>query len=193
VVKVPKSGGTVCVPRDQQKQIRDRSIVAYFKGPENELQPSLQKLRLADIKIYKAASSVVSQQPGLLPSGMSGTVDPTRVALVEPSADMVRRHNRSVTMCFTCAHVIRAGIGDWARGPSTLTAHARSQAGLILAVSYAQDAHEIAASNVAGFMWVQQVDVDDGSMSVICPHHSTPPSTCFLMGSIRRNLDNVTL
>jgi hypothetical protein len=122
VVKVPKSDGTVSVPRDQQKQIRDRSIVAYFKGPENELQPSLQKLRLADIKIYKAASSVVSQQPGLLPSGMSGSVDPTRVSLVEPSADMVWQHSEPAPLCLSCAHLVRLAVDSTRAG--SVTGHA---------------------------------------------------------------------
>jgi hypothetical protein len=153
VVKVPKSGGTVTSTKEQQKQMRERCIVAYFKGPDNELQPSLQKLRLSDIKVYKAASSVASQ-PGLLPSGMSGAIDPTRASLVEPSADMVRRHLLPSCWCNVDAFVVpREPPVAIQLGLKLPASKGCLQAGLILAVSYTPDAPGVAASNVAGFVW----------------------------------------
>lgn len=62
-----------------------------------------------------------------------------------------------------------------------------------MAVSYTPDGMGIALSNVAGFMWIQQVDISVGSMSVICPHHSAPPTALLLMGSIHRSLDAVNV
>lgn len=105
VVKVPKSGGTVATTKQQQRQARERAIVAYFKGAEDELQPSLQKLKLSDFQMYKVANSIMSQ-PGLLPSGMTNAMNPTRSTLVEPSADMVR-----FSICGACQSRWRCGDG----------------------------------------------------------------------------------
>ena len=66
------------------------------------------------------------------------------------------------------------------------------QVGQLLAASYAEDASKVAVTNVAGFVWVQHVDVTDGSFSVMCPHATDPPTNNFLIGSVKRNLDLMT-
>lgn len=63
------------------------------------------------------------------------------------------------------------------------------QVGQLLAACYTSDPTQLAVTNVAGFVWVQQVDFDDDSMSIMCPHSSAPPTMCFVAGSIKRNLD----
>jgi Pre-mRNA cleavage complex II protein Clp1 len=51
----------------------------------------------------------------------------------------------------------------------------------------------MAVTNVAGFVWVQQVDAADDSMSLMCPHGTPPPTLCFIAGSIKRNLDLLSM
>lgn len=89
VVKVPKSGGTVAVSREQKRIIRDRHIHQYFYGMEFDLQPTLHYISLDKVTICKVATSASAQQ-GVLPSGMQHSVDGTRLMKLEPSQDMVR-------------------------------------------------------------------------------------------------------
>lgn len=88
VVKVPKSGGTVTVSREQARIIRDQQVYQYFYGLDSELQPHLQYFSLARVKIYKVPANATSRR-GLLPTGKEGVVDGTRLTKVEASADMV--------------------------------------------------------------------------------------------------------
>lgn len=89
VVKVPKSGGTVTVSREQKRLLRDRQIYQYFYGMELDLQPSLHYFNLDKVTLCKVATSASAQQ-GVLPSGMQHSVDGTRLMKMEPSQDMVR-------------------------------------------------------------------------------------------------------
>ena len=66
------------------------------------------------------------------------------------------------------------------------------QVGQLLGVSYTEDPAKMALTNVAGFVWVQQIDTSDDSITLMCPHATPPPTLCFIAGSIRRNLDLVT-
>lgn len=88
VVKVPKSGGTVTLSREQSRIIRDQQVYQYFYGLENDLQPHLQYFSLSKIKIYKLPANATSRR-GLLPTGKEGVVDGTRLTKVDASADMV--------------------------------------------------------------------------------------------------------
>lgn len=90
VIKVPKSGGTVAVSRDQKRIIKDRQIYQYFYGMELDLQPTLHYFSLDKVTICKVATSASAQQ-GLLPSGMQHSVDGTRLMKMDPSTDMVRK------------------------------------------------------------------------------------------------------
>ena len=63
------------------------------------------------------------------------------------------------------------------------------QVGSLVAVCYTQEPSQLAKTNVAGFVWIQQVDTSDDSITFMCPHPTAPPSKCFVIGSIRRNLD----
>jgi hypothetical protein len=88
VVKVPKSGGTVAVTREQKRLIKDRQIYQYFYGLETDLQPTLHYFDLDKVTICKVAANATSQK-GLLPSGMERSVDGARLSKLEPSQDMV--------------------------------------------------------------------------------------------------------
>jgi hypothetical protein len=67
------------------------------------------------------------------------------------------------------------------------------QVGQILAVGYTEDPARLVATNVAGFAWVQHVDLTDSSLTIMCPHGIPPPTNCFLAGAINRSLDLVTM
>lgn len=59
----------------------------------------------------------------------------------------------------------------------------------LLGVSYTEKTGEAVRTSVAGFAWVQKVDLHDGSIAVMCPHATTPPSRLFIFCSIKRRLD----
>jgi hypothetical protein len=63
------------------------------------------------------------------------------------------------------------------------------QVGQLLAVGYTEDPAKLVATNIAGFAWVQHVDPDDSTFTIMCPHGSPPPTSCFLVGSISCALD----
>jgi hypothetical protein len=103
VVKVPKSGGTVAVSREQKRAIRDRQIYQYFYGMEMDLQPTLHYFSLDKVILCKVASSA-NAQSGVLPSGKQHSVDGTRLMKMEPSQDMVRAStlcHKDVLACLT--------------------------------------------------------------------------------------------
>jgi hypothetical protein len=88
VVKVPKSGGCVTHSREEDKLLRDLWIKRYFLGIDGKLTPSLQQLKVSDVKVFKAAGGLGSQT-GLLPAGMAAAMDPTRLTPVPITEELV--------------------------------------------------------------------------------------------------------
>jgi len=62
------------------------------------------------------------------------------------------------------------------------------QVGAVLGVSYAQQSADIVNLNVAGFVWVLQVDASDSSITLMCPHATPPPGSLFIVGTVRKTV-----
>lgn len=58
-----------------------------------------------------------------------------------------------------------------------------------MGVSYTDNGADIVRTNVAGFVWVQQIDFEDNSIALMCPHVTPPPTFCLIMSAVKRNLD----
>ena len=58
-----------------------------------------------------------------------------------------------------------------------------------MGVSYTEKTGDAVKTSVAGFAWVQKVDLVDRSIAVMCPHATPPPSHMFIFCSIKRRLD----
>ena len=63
------------------------------------------------------------------------------------------------------------------------------QACHLLGVSYSQKTGEAVRTSVAGFAWIQKVDLDDRSIALMCPHATPPPTLTFILCSVKRRLD----
>jgi hypothetical protein len=102
VVKVPKSGGCVTRGREEDKLLRDLSIKEYFLGTDGKLTPSLQQLKVSDVKVYKATGGI-GAQAGLLPASMASGMDPTRLTPVPITEELVCTY-------MTLLNVLREGL-----------------------------------------------------------------------------------
>jgi hypothetical protein len=63
------------------------------------------------------------------------------------------------------------------------------QVGHLLGVSYSEKVADAVRTSVAGFAWVQQVNLEDNSIALMCPHATPPPTLTFIFCSVKRRLD----
>lgn len=63
------------------------------------------------------------------------------------------------------------------------------QDGHLLGASYSERTGEAVRTSVAGFAWVQRVDLNDRSIALMCPHATPPPTLTFIHCSVKRRLD----
>lgn len=143
IVKLHKSGGVV--PRNSKYRQRMRIFRTreYFYGLTNELSPHANVVNFSDLLIYRFGGPQAPRSA--LPIGAEPSADPTRVALVSITSDLV---------------------------------HA------VLAVSYAKEPELLLSSNVAGFIYITDIDMERKKIQYIAPCPGELPSRFLLAGSL---------
>lgn len=143
IVKLHKSGGVV--PRNSKYRQRMRIFRTreYFYGLTSELSPQANVVNFSDLLIYRFGGPQAPRSA--LPIGAEPSADPTRVALVAVTSDLV---------------------------------HA------VLAVSYAKEPDLLLSSNVAGFIYITDIDMERKKISYIAPCPGELPSRLLLAGSL---------
>ncbi|KAG5176702.1 Pre-mRNA cleavage complex II protein Clp1-domain-containing protein [Tribonema minus] len=169
VVKLPTSGGVVQRSAQQRRQGRAARVREYFYGaPHAErraspaLTPTLLELRMDSVRVCRVGGTQLSG--GLLPVGQAALLGPTRVSMVKPSHDLLH------AVLAVCHPVLK---------PDGTALVPGEEGGL-------DDAgQEIADCNVAGFVYVTEVDMVGRRLVVMSPCPGDLPSAYLLVGGIR--------
>eukprot|EP01026_Neomeris_dumetosa_P042186 TRINITY_DN3507_c0_g1_i17.p3 TRINITY_DN3507_c0_g1~~TRINITY_DN3507_c0_g1_i17.p3 ORF type:complete len:115 (-),score=16.48 TRINITY_DN3507_c0_g1_i17:245-589(-) len=61
----------------------------------------------------------------------------------------------------------------------------------LVGISHAPTAEELLAYNIAGFILVQDVDLEQGTITYLCPNRAPLPGKYFIMGQIKEFQDNL--
>eukprot|EP01025_Chloroclados_australasicus_P042019 TRINITY_DN44773_c0_g1_i3.p5 TRINITY_DN44773_c0_g1~~TRINITY_DN44773_c0_g1_i3.p5 ORF type:complete len:103 (+),score=10.52 TRINITY_DN44773_c0_g1_i3:82-390(+) len=61
----------------------------------------------------------------------------------------------------------------------------------LIAISHAPKPEELLSYNVAGFILVQDVDLEKGTITYLCPNRAPLPGKYFILGNIKEFQDEV--
>lgn len=173
----------------------DRIVTLGADRLSSKLERDLKSQRMAHVKVGKLAKS-------------AGVITRDRKARTAARSERVRHYFYGpslmlapaiVRLHFSELQIFRAGGGQ--RAPSTaLPLGAQSSTdplrvspvtpgpGLLhalLAISYAQESSQLMTANVAGFLYVKDVDIDAQTLVCLAPCDSTLPSTLLLASAFK--------
>jgi polyribonucleotide 5'-hydroxyl-kinase len=168
VLKVPKSGGVVRRLPQDLRQERNESMRQYFYGSRNPewlgagaaLTPSVLELRFEEVVLCRVGGEKLSD--GLLPVGQVAMLGPLQVTRIQPTAALTH------SILAVCHPLLRAD-------------------GTVLGQTGEEDelGHELVDSNVAGFIFITDVDMERKRLVMLSPCPGSLPSKYLLWGDIK--------
>ncbi len=162
IVKLPKSGGCVTRSTADRRRLRKRSIHEYFYGRKvnagapPQYSPARIDLRAGTFRILKPGGLKLSEH--LMPIGHTAPVDSSQLVLVPVSLDL----KNSILAVLHEDSSQHDNVQDLSQLPL-----------------------ELIDANIAGFLYVVEVDVDLGSITVLSPCPGIIPGTTLITGSIK--------
>jgi polyribonucleotide 5'-hydroxyl-kinase len=170
VLKLPKSGGVVTVDPGHRKATAKRLVHEYLYGPRGLFCPRPIVLPFAQLRLFQVSAAQIAPQDAL-PIGFQAAEAHTQVG----SACAPRRRS--------------AARGGLRRGTAPQVKQVEPDASMvrrILAVAgqEPQDVQELASANSAGFVVLQDVDVEGKRVTVLAPNGLPMPSNVFLLGDL---------
>ena len=173
VVKLPRSGGVVERDSTVRRRARKNTIAEYFYGRTvaaglpKRLSPSRSDIRLSSVRLLRAGGVQLSE--AMLPIGQSAASDPLKLVSIQPSMDLLH----------SILAVLHSNNEDDLSHPYSVGGTIASNA------APADIPQDIGQSNVAGFLYVVELDIDNDTMVVLSPCPGALPSKYLLMGSIK--------
>jgi polyribonucleotide 5'-hydroxyl-kinase len=169
LIKLPRSGGVSERDSTFRRVSRSSCIKRYFYGgdtiPNSRLlySPCLLEIKLSDINIHQITN--ISLSSALLAIGAKQSTDPIQLITLS-SSDITTRHQHALLgVCHPGAvDKYESGVGGGCGG-----------GGL---------ARDLWLSGVAGFVVVEKVNVDAGTISLLCPCAGSLPSCHLLIGDV---------
>eukprot|EP01038_Epipyxis_sp_PR26KG_P007434 gene7434-10130_t len=171
VVKLPRSGGVVNRDANVRKRLRKTRIKEYFYGrPHSTLSISFSPERRENVTIssfifLKLGGIQLTQGMRLI--GDTSNQDTSKLIRIQPSTDL----DYSV---IGVLHNPNNGFGDLDKSISNDSSLKSSEI-----------SQNILASNIAGFVSIVQVDIDNDRMTILCPCPGSLPSNYLLVGGIK--------
>jgi len=169
VVKLPRSGGVVNRDTKFRRSARKTRTQEYFYGsprPGGSLSPSVQEYQFSKLNIYRVGGVQISES--MLPVGQKSTLDPLQISKVVLSQELVH------TVLAVCHPVVMSD------GTVMFTEQANKPDHELAVVGKA-----LLSTNVAGFIYVTEVDIDKKHISFLSPCPGQLPSFFLLMGSLK--------
>jgi polyribonucleotide 5'-hydroxyl-kinase len=178
LIKLPRSGGVSERDKSFRNASRSRCIRRYFYGdpmphpksssapdggaaaappaaPRHQFSPCLIEASFADVRLHRLTN--VSLSASLLPISAKQSTDPIQLTTIPPSEITPKYQHAVLAVCHPGA-VERYKCSGVAR--------------------------DLYLSGIAGFVVVERVDVDAGSMSLLSPCAGSLPSFHLLVGDV---------
>ncbi|KAJ3044466.1 hypothetical protein HDV00_001893 [Rhizophlyctis rosea] len=154
VVKLAKSGGVVSRDKPYRKQTQQNRIKEYFYGTsKNELSPYNSVVNFADVSVRRIAEG--AQAPSsALPLGMEVQAQQARAMPVQPGTVLLH----------TVLALTQAAVPD-------------------KDVPQEEETNMVIGSNVAGFVYVNEVDETKNKLNILIPNPGRLPKRYLIMGA----------
>lgn len=141
-----------------RRRQRKNRVKEYFYGkPSNPLAPARIELKLSSVKFLRAGGYLLSE--GMRSLGDDGNPSPTELMTISPTVDLLSRVLGVLTP-------LESSIGS--------SGHSLDD----------QLPSELIKANIAGFIVVLQIDVEQNSMAILSPCPGALPSNYLIVGSI---------
>ena len=155
LIKLPRSGGVVSRDAAFRRASRSSCIRRYFYGNNNALSPCLIDVSLSDIQLHKLSN--ISLSASLLPISAKQATDPIQLTNIQPSEITPKFQHSVLAVCH----------------PSAVAKYEQSGS-----------ARDLYLAGVAGFVVVEKVDAEKGSLGLLSPCAGSLPSSHLLVGDI---------
>ena len=167
VIMLPRSGGVVQRDRDTRLRCRKGKIRDYFYGISKNrsmLSPVRQDKRLSALRLVRAGGIMLSE--GMRSVGDTTVVDTTTLTRIVPSQDLVN----------SIVGVLHPPIEEDHE-------HDRGQDGGTIGADIPSNL--LMNTNVAGFLKILAIDIDNDNITFLCPCPGNFPSRFILVGQLR--------
>lgn len=166
VVKLPKSGGVVTRQATYRRDARDTRISEYFYGPSKELSPSSSSVGFDEWKFFSLGGGPRAPDSAL-PIGAKPMADPVRAVEVAASKDLMHSilavtYAQTEDVRAPAAHGRRRALGTLDRSTRADARRSRRARG-------APALQDLLTANVAGFVYVYNVDVATRRIHYLSP------------------------
>ena len=168
LIKLPRSGGVVSRDTAFRRASRSQCIKRYFYGnsvpskdasattsQQYQYSPSLIEVSFSDVHLHKLSN--ISLSASLLPISAKQSTDPIQLSTLSSSEITPKFQQNVLAVCH----------------PSAVEKYEESGS-----------ARDLYLSGVAGFVVVEKVDVDKGTLSLLSPCAGSLPSSHLLVGDI---------
>ncbi|KAI9094124.1 Pre-mRNA cleavage complex II protein Clp1-domain-containing protein [Phlyctochytrium arcticum] len=163
IVKLAKSGGVVTRDRVYRKQLEMSKIKEYFYGTlKGELSPYSSIVPFADVAVRRVGEGTLAPSSAL-PLGSERLLQETRLIKVD-SGDILLHSILAVS---------NASLPD----PNTTTEEN--------ALTPEEESKLVLGTNLAGFVYISEVDDKNSKMTVLAPNPGRLPRRYLLMGSLK--------
>lgn len=171
IILLPSSGGVVTRDQDARRRHRKARIKEYFYGPPKHVgggftfSPHRQEIKLKTVRLLRAGGVQVSE--GMRLVGESAEVDNCSLTRITPSADLAG------SIVAVLQPEADTGDGAGASGGGTT------------AGSKETISPQLVTANVAGFLSIVSVDLEQDTMTVLAPCVGALPSKYLLVGNLK--------
>ncbi|TPX65304.1 hypothetical protein SpCBS45565_g05299 [Spizellomyces sp. 'palustris'] len=158
IIKLAKSGGVVTRDKTYRKQLQMHKIKEYFYGTlKGELSPYSSLVSFADVAVRMVGEGTLAPSSAL-PLGSERLLQETRLVKVEPGDILLH----------SILAVSNAPLPD---PPSNMSPE--------------QESALVLGTNLAGFVYVSEVEEDKQKMTVLAPNPGRLPRRFLVMASLK--------
>ncbi|KAI8589633.1 Pre-mRNA cleavage complex II protein Clp1-domain-containing protein [Geranomyces variabilis] len=161
IVKLAKSGGVVTRDKVYRRRLQMHKIKEYFYGtPKGELSPYSSLVPFSDVAVRRVGEGTLAPSSAL-PLGSAPLLQETRLVKVDPG-DILHHSILAIS---------HAALPDPGSAAAQLTPE--------------EESNVVLATNVAGFVYVSDVDEDKKKMTVLAPNPGRLPRRYMLMAAMK--------
>ncbi|KAJ3298078.1 hypothetical protein HK104_011191 [Borealophlyctis nickersoniae] len=178
VVKLAKSGGVVSRDKVFRRQVQMHKIREYFYGtPKTELSPYSNIVGFADVNIRRVGGGALAPSSAL-PLGMARKLQENRLVKVDPG-DILLHSILAISNATVPDKPPAAASGGVASGGVA----GGGAVGALTVEPEVDESEIVLQNNVAGFLYVSEVDEDKKKLTVLAPNPVRLPRRYLIMAA----------
>ncbi|KAL2915818.1 Cleavage polyadenylation factor subunit clp1 [Polyrhizophydium stewartii] len=165
VLKLNKSGGVVTRDKDFRRKLQMQRVKEYFYGSmRSEMTPFSQTVSFSDIAVRRVGEGLLAPSSAL-PLGAERKEHDTKFVKVEPGDILLHS-------VLAVSHALLPGAPDASGTPTKI-------------YTPDEESQVLLESNVAGFIYISEVEDYKRKMTVLSPTPGRLPKTFLIMGALK--------